>query len=268
MARVTVGHENSAPVELFYEDRGTGAPIVFVHGYPLASDSWERQVTVFLNEGHRVISYDRRGSRRSSQPSCGYDWDTLACDLNVLMTTLDLRQAVLVGHSVGTGDIMRYLRLYGSSRVNRVVLIAPLGPDPRPEAKGVTGHAAGGDRYAYLSGVVHAYYGIGAHLESRVSSEVVRHGVDVSVAGSAVLASPMPSALLTDFRPDLGTIDVPLLAIFGAADRIIPFREEARRQFEILSTSKTTVVIANAPHGLLWTHADEVNAALLEFIDG
>jgi non-heme chloroperoxidase len=270
MALVTVGRENSAAIELFYEDRGSGAPVLLVHGYPLPSDAWERQATALIEEGHRVITFDRRGHGKSSRPSGGYDWDTLARDVNVLMTTLDLEQAVMAGHSHGTGDVMRYLRLFGSRCISRVALIAPLSPAPQFIGS-VNGEAADdarfADRFADLATLLDDYYNVDVSLGSRVSREVLRRSWDISAAASPLLARSLSTALLEDFRPDIENIDVPVLLLFAADDRIIPPLEVSRRAFDRLALCKS-VTIAGAPHGLLWTHAAEVNAALLEFIDG
>jgi non-heme chloroperoxidase len=265
MATLTVGRENSTAVELFYQDRGAGAPVVLVHGYPLAGESWEKQVPALLGEGHRVITYDRRGSGRSSRPSDGYDWDMFASDLNILMTTLDLHQAALVGHSLGTGDIMRYLSTYGSRRVSRAVLIAPLATHPivaslpRIAAVGET------DRYADLSRAIDDYYNVDTFLGSRVSIEVIRYSWDAGVAASPEAASHFSAALQSDFRADLELIDIPVLIIAAGADRILS-AEPDRLDFSRVPMLKS-IVIPTAPHGLLWTHADDVNAALLGFID-
>jgi non-heme chloroperoxidase len=272
MAFVTVGHENSTAIDLFYEDRGAGAPVVLVHGYPLASGSWERQVTALVEEGHRVITYDRRGSGRSSQPAYGYDWDTLANDLSVLMTTLDLRQTVIAGHSVGTGDVMRYLRKFGSQRVTRAALVAPLGPGPQsaPTAYSLIGNEQREgfeDRFADLADIVTDYYNSDSLLDGRVSADVVRHSWNVSASGAPQILSLFPAALATDFRADLDAIDVPLLVVIAGDDRLLPRLDADRRAFFTVAMSET-VVIPKAPHGLLWTHGREVNAALLEFVDG
>jgi non-heme chloroperoxidase len=138
MPYITVGQENSATIDLYYEDLGTGQPIVLIHGFPLNGHSWEKQVLVLLNAGYRVITYDRRGFGHSSQPSSGYDYDTFAADLNTLMTKLDLQNTVLVGFSMGTGEVTRYLGKYGSERVQKAVLMAPVPPfllktDDNPE---------------------------------------------------------------------------------------------------------------------------------------
>ncbi|MCW7991708.1 bromoperoxidase, partial [Streptomyces platensis subsp. clarensis] len=128
MPYITVGQENTTAVELYYEDHGTGQPVVLIHGFPLDGHSWERQSAALLDAGHRVITYDRRGFGRSSQPTAGYDYDTFAADLNTVMETLDLRDAVLVGFSMGTGEVARYVSTYGSARVAKVAFLASLEP--------------------------------------------------------------------------------------------------------------------------------------------
>jgi non-heme chloroperoxidase len=266
MATLTVGRENSTAVELFYQDWGSGAPVVLVHGYPLAGDSWEKQISVLLEEGHRVITYDRRGSGRSSRPSSGYDWDTLASDLNVLMTTLDLHQTAIVGHSVGTGDVMRYLSAYGSKRVSRAALIAPLATRTVAARLPKPGANEKADRYAELSCVIDDYYNVEVFLGSRVSPEVVRYSWDAGVSASPEVAKHFLAAIRSDFGPDLERIDIPVLIVSAEADRLLPAAE-------LISTFMHLpllrhVSIPDAPHGLLWTHADDVNEALLHFIDG
>jgi non-heme chloroperoxidase len=265
MGTLTVGRENSTAVELFYEDRGVGAPVVLVHGYPLASDSWEKQVPALMAEGHRVITYDRRGSGRSSRPSRGYDWDTLASDLNVLMTTLDLQQAAIAAHSVGTGDVMRYLSTYGSRRLSRAALIAPL--PARPAEAQPSNHVRAGtpDRYLELSRVIDNYYDVDTFLGSRVSPEVIRYSWDTAIAASPEIRKHFFDALQSDFRADLELIDLPVLLITAGADRLFP-RGGSDRDYGRVRMLKS-FTIPDAPHGLLWTHAEEVNTALLSFID-
>jgi non-heme chloroperoxidase len=271
MATITVGRENATEIELYYEDRGAGAPVVLVHGFPLASGSWERQARALLQEGHRVITYDRRGSGRSSKPAGGYDWDTRASDLNVLMTTLDVHQAAMAAHSVGAGDVLRYLCVHGAKRVGRAVLVAPLRPIPEdagaPSGTDVaTAHRDAGERYARVSKIVADYYNLDTFLGNRVSAEVVNRSRDICLAASRQIEATWPPGPWTDFRVDLAAIDVPVLVLSAADDRIFPLGEREHRAFGLLPLSKS-VVIPSAPHGLLWTHADEVNAALLAFID-
>jgi len=128
MPVMNVGTENSGPINLYYEDYGSGAPVVLIHGYPLSGRAWDKQVPPLLAAGHRVITYDRRGAGKSSQPASGYDWDTFAADLKVLIDELGLDGITLVGHSMGTGEVTRYLGNYGSSKVTKAVLIGPIPP--------------------------------------------------------------------------------------------------------------------------------------------
>jgi non-heme chloroperoxidase len=270
MAFVTVGQENAASIELFYEDRGAGEPVVLVHGYPLAGNSWERQAASLLDEGHRVVTYDRRGSGRSSRPTCGYDWETLANDLHLLMTRLELHQASLVAHSLGTGDAMRYLQTYGSKRVSRLALVAPLGPYPSAfEASRVVPEVDGtrdnGDRFSELVRIVADYYNADELLGVRVSAEVLQHSWSVAADGSPQAASIFSRALLGEFNEDLNKLGIPLLVILAGKDRILG-GARYEHAYRALRMSRT-LLLADAPHGLLWTHAREVNEALLEFID-
>ncbi len=167
MPHVTVGTENNAPIDIYFEDHGSGQPIVLIHGYPLNGNSWERQERDLLAHGYRVISYDRRGFGRSSQPTIGYDYDTFAADLNALIEHLDLNNMVLVGFSMGTGEVTRYLATYGSQRVRKAALLGAIPPfllktDDNPE--GVDGKifadikaAIVTDRYAYFEDFLNNY---------------------------------------------------------------------------------------------------------------
>lgn len=128
MSTIQVGTENSTPIELYYEDHGSGSPVVLIHGWPLSGASWEKQTAALLASGHRVITYDRRGFGRSSRPSAGYAYGTFAADLDVVLTTLDLQRADLVGFSMGTGEVTRYIANYGTARLRKAVLIGTLGP--------------------------------------------------------------------------------------------------------------------------------------------
>src|SRR5258707_11308180 len=128
MPYISVGKENSGSIDLYYEDHGSGRPVVLIHGFPLSGAAWEKQVSALLKAGYRAITYDRRGFGKSSQPTLGYDYDTFAADLNTIMTELNLRDAARVGHSMGTGEVTRYLSTYGSGRVNQAGFVAPIPP--------------------------------------------------------------------------------------------------------------------------------------------
>jgi non-heme chloroperoxidase len=277
MATVRVGEENTTPIELHYEDMGSGQPVVLIHGFPLSGRSWEKQTTALLAAGYRVITYDRRGFGESSQPSVGYDYDTFAADLDTLMTTLDLRDAVLVGFSMGTGEVTRYLANFGSERVSKAALLGVVPPfllqtDDNPE--GVDGSVFEGiikaikaDRLAYLTGFFDAFYNLDELLGVRISDEVVRDSWNVAAGASAVGTVSCPPTWITDFRQDLPKNDVPTLVVHGDADRILPIDATARRLPDLIADCQL-VEIPGAPHGMLWTHGAEINDVLLRFIGG
>ncbi|MGW0226317.1 alpha/beta fold hydrolase [Streptomyces tendae] len=276
MPFITVGQENSAAIDLYYEDQGTGRPVVLVHGYPLDGRSWEKQTAALLDAGYRVVTYDRRGFGRSSQPTAGYDYDTFAADLNAVMETLDLHGAVLVGFSMGTGEVARYVSTYGSSRVAKVAFLAslepyllktddnPVGAAPIEFFQGIV-DTVKADRYAYYTAFYQDFYNLDETLGSRISEEAVRNSWNVAAAGGAHAAAAAPLTWFTDFREDLPRIDVPALILHGTADRILPI-DSTGRPFHKALPSADYVEVEGAPHGLLWTHAEEVNKALLGFL--
>ncbi|MFJ5933531.1 alpha/beta fold hydrolase [Streptomyces sp. NPDC093071] len=276
MPHITVGQENTTAIDLYYEDHGTGRPVVLIHGFPLDGHSWERQSAALLDAGHRVITYDRRGFGRSSQPTAGYDYDTFAADLNILMETLDLRDAVLVGFSMGTGEVARYVARYGSGRLAKVAFLASLEPcllksddnpdgvAPREFFDGVVA-AVEADRYAYYTAFFGDFYNLDENLGTRISEEAVRNSWNTAARGGAYAAAAAPSTWYTDFRADIPAVDVPALILHGTADRILPV-EGTGRPFHKALPAADYVEIEGAPHGLLWTHAEEVNAALLAFL--
>ncbi|URD48685.1 alpha/beta fold hydrolase [Chroococcidiopsis sp. CCNUC1] len=277
MPYVTVGQENSATIDLHYEDLGTGQPIVLIHGFPLDGHSWEKQVLVLLNAGYRVITYDRRGFGASSQTRVGYDYNTFAADLNVLMTKLDLHDAVLIGFSMGTGEVTRYLGKYGSERVQKAVLMAPVPPfllrtDDNPE--GVDRSVFDGimkaiveDRPAYLSAFFQNFFNTDVLGGDRISKDAIQMSWNVAAGASAKGTLDCVPSWLTDFRDDLPRIDVPTLIVHGDADRILPLETTAARLPQSIKDSRL-VVIPGGPHAINWTHADLVNPALLDFLKG
>jgi non-heme chloroperoxidase len=277
MPYVKVGEENSGSIELHYEDYGSGSPVVLIHGYPLSGRGWDRQLPALLDAGHRVIAYDRRGFGRSSQPSTGYDYDTFAADLKVLMDTLDLRDTTLVGHSMGTGEVTRYLAAYGSERVSKGVLISPIPPflrqsDENPEGLPDSAFAdlearARADSPAWLRWFVDNFYNFDVLGGRAVSQEAADTGWNLAVTSGAVAAVACIPTWKTDFRDDLPKLDVPILIIDGDADRILPFAATGKRLPALIDGSRL-VVIEGGPHGIAWSHADQVNDALLAFIDG
>jgi non-heme chloroperoxidase len=275
MGSIQVGQENSTQIRIHYEDVGNGQPVVLIHGFPLSGRSWEKQTAALLEAGYRVITYDRRGFGDSSQPSVGYDYDTFAADLDRLMSELDLRDTILVGFSMGTGEVTRYLGTYGSERVSKAVLLGVIPPfllktEDNPE--GVDGSAFDGiveaikaDRLAYLTAFYADFYNLDDYLGERISDEVVRDSWTVAAGAGAVGTVSCPPTWITDFRQDLPKIDVPTLVVHGDADRILPIDATARRLPALIADCRL-VEIPGAPHGMLWTHAAEVNEALLEFV--
>lgn len=280
MPYLSVGRENSGDIELYYEDHGAGQPVVLIHGFPLNGQSWEKQTAALLNAGYRVITYDRRGFGDSSKPAIGYDYDTFAADLNKLMTELDLRDAVLVGFSMGSGEVTRYLGTYGSERVKKAVLMGPLQPfllktDDNPEGVDQTVFdgikaAITEDRPSFFTTFFQNFFNTdqlsgGIFGKARITDEAVRMSFNIAVKASPVGTLACVDTWLTDFRKDLPKFDVPVLIIHGDADRILPFDSTAKRLPELIKNSRL-VVIKNGPHAIGWTHADEVNPALLEFL--
>jgi non-heme chloroperoxidase len=276
MPYVSVGEENSGSIDLYYEDHGSGAPVVLIHGYPLSGRAWDKQVPRLLESCSRVITYDRRGFGKSGQPTTGYDYDTFAADLNALMERLDLRDATLVGHSMGTGEVTRYLAAYGSARVARAVLVSPIPPfllqtDDNPE--GLPGslfdgfiRTAKADTPAWMKGFLGDFYNMDVYGGSLVSEPAFQTSLGVANAASATAAVACIPTWETDFRGDLAKIDVPVLVVQGDADRILPFPNTGERLRSLIKENEL-VVIEGGPHAIAWTHADQVNNALLRFID-
>ena len=273
---INVGRENSGTIELHYEDYGAGQPVVLIHGWPLSGASWERQVEALLHAGYRVITYDRRGFGQSSRPSTGYDYDVLSQDLHKLITTLDLKDAALVGFSMGGGEVARYLGVYGTARVRRAVFMSAIPPyllKAPDNPAGIDGavfdgikSAINADRPAFLAEFFANFYNVDLLKGSRVSDEVVRLSWNVAAGASPIGTLECVQAWLTDFRPDLARIDVPTLVIHGDADRILPIAATGTRTQASVKGSRL-VTISGGPHGLNWTHAAEVNRELLKFLD-
>ncbi|HKP07076.1 MAG TPA: alpha/beta hydrolase [Microbacterium sp.] len=279
MAYITVGTENSVDVDLYYTDQGPSdaQPVVLIHGFPLNGESWGKQQAALLDAGYRVIAYDRRGFGQSSKVGSGYDYDTFAGDLHALIEDLDLHDAVLVGFSMGTGEIARYLSRYGSGRVAKAAFLGSLEPfllitDDNPDGAGPQEFFDGiaqsvrDDRYAFIAGFYKDFYNLDDTLGSRISQEALDASVQVATyAGNAAIAAA-PLTWPTDFRADIPAIDVPALILHGTADNILPIDKTARRFKELLPDA-TYVELEGAPHGLLWTHGAEVNEALLAFLN-
>jgi non-heme chloroperoxidase len=275
MSYVTVGTENSQSINLHYEDHGSGQPVVLIHGYPLDGNSWERQQRELLANGYRVISYDRRGFGRSSHATVGYDYDTFAADLNGLLEHLDLEDVVLVGFSMGTGEVTRYLGSYGSARVRKAALLGAIPPfllktDDNPQ--GVDGQvfkdikaAILADRYAWFKDFFDSFYNTDVLGPSRISEQAWQASFNVAALSSPYASYACVDAWLTDFRGDLPKIDVPTLVVHGTADRILPIDATAQRLPGLIDDLKL-VTVEGGPHNIAWTHPEEVNAALLDFL--
>ena len=275
MPRLTVGTENATPIDLNYEDRGAGSPVVLIHGWPLSSRSWENQVPALVDAGYRVVAYDRRGFGHSSQPWGGYDYDTLAADLHALLEHLDLRDATLVGFSMGGGEVVRYLGTYGSDRVAKAVLAAAVPPylyksDDNPDGglddDTIAGFQAAvkSDRLAFLEQFTTTFFSAGSKL--KVSEPQREYARDI-----AAFASPKGTLDCitawgrTDFRGDVDKLTAPTLVIHGDSDAIVPIEISGKRSAAAITGSEF-VVIKGGPHGINASHADEFNEALIAFL--
>ena len=275
MPYVTAGRENTGDIRIYYEDHGAGPPVVLVHGYLADGRSWEKQETALLGGGYRVITYDRRGGGASSRPAAGYDYDTLAADLNVLLEELDLRDAVLAGFCSGTGEVARYLGTYGQRRVRAAALLAPLPPFlPRsaanpdgadPDVLGDFLAELAADRPAAVKTYLDRYYNIDLLGGSRVSDQAWQNSFHAAIGVSAAAALGCAAAWQEDFRADLARITVPVLIMQGAQDRVMPPGATGNRLAAALADA-CLVVIPAGPHAITWTHAAEVNRALLGFL--
>jgi non-heme chloroperoxidase len=272
---IKVGQENSTPIEVYYEDHGSGSPVVLIHGWPLSGASWEKQTAALLAAGHRVITYDRRGFGRSSQPTVGYNYDTFAADLDAVLSTLKLTDVSLVGFSMGTGEVTRYIGKYGTKRVRKAVLIGTLGPYLVKTADNPEGvdrsvfeglkAALKADRPGTLMEFLHNFYNIDVTGGKLVSDRVVEGDWNVAVGASAIGTRACVDAWIEDFRQDIDRNTVPTLILHGDADRILPAVATSRRQAKMIKNVKF-VELKGGPHGLLWTHSEQVNSELVKFL--
>src|SRR5476651_2453914 len=246
---IKVGQENSTPIEVYYEDHGSGSPVVLIHGWPLSGASWEKQTAALLAAGHRVITYDRRGFGRSSKPAVGYNYDTFAADLDAVLCALDLTDVSLVGHSMGTGEITRYIGKYGTKRLRKAVLIGTLGPylvkaPDNPEgidASVFSGIQAGlrADRPATLMEFLKNFYSVGGADGKRVSERVIEANWVVAVGASPIGTVDCVDAWIEDFRKDITKNDLPTMIIHGDDDRILPADVTSRRQAKLIKGAKS-----------------------------
>jgi len=276
MATINVGRENSMPIDLYYEDLGSGQPVVLIHGYPLNGHSWERQTKALVDAGYRVIAYDRRGWGESSKPTTGLDYDTYAADLKEVVDQLELTDVVLAGFSMGTGEVTRYLGSYGSDRVEKAVLFGAIPPfllktDDNPE--GVDGSVFEGikeqalnDRYVWFKHFFDDFYNVDQLGPERISDEAWQGSFNVACTGSAYSSYACVDNWLTDFREDLPKIDLPVLVMHGTEDRILPYEATAARLPGLIDEVKV-VPVEGGPHNIGWTHPEVVNPVLLAFLE-
>ena len=275
MPHITVGKENSGNIDLYYEDHGAGKPVVLIHGYPLSGASWEKQTAALLAAGHRVITYDRRGFGKSSQPTSGYNYDTFAEDLHKVITHLGLHDFALAGFSMGGGEVARYLGKYGSKGVSRVVFISSVPPfllktPDNPE--GVDGSvfegiqkAVAADRYAFFTEFFKNFYNTDVLLGKLISEQAVQASWNIAAGASPTASLACVPTWHEDFRKDLTRVDVPTLVLHGDADRILPIAASGLRTAKLIQGARL-VVVKDGPHCITWTHAEQVNAELLEFL--
>jgi non-heme chloroperoxidase len=275
MPYAIVGAENGHDIQLYFDDHGAGAPVILIHGYPLSGTSWEKQVPALLAAGHRVITYDRRGFGKSSQPATGYDYDTFAADLGALITHLQLNEVSLVGFSMGGGECARYIGRYGSARVRKVAILGGVPPCLRKAAdnpEGVEGsvfdgieQAVAADRYAFFTDFFKNFYNTDTLGGTAISDAAVRASWNVAASASPIASLACVKTWQEDFRADIARIDVPTLVVHGDADRIVPLEASGARTAKLVRGAEL-VVIRNGPHAFGWTHARETNDALVGFL--
>jgi non-heme chloroperoxidase len=262
--------ETKDGVSLFYQELGSGVPVVFLHGAPLNSEFWEAQTNFLAERGYRCIAFDRRGHGKSTRAFSGYDFDTLADDLAAVMDAFDLRDAILVGHSVGTGEIARYLSRHGTERVLGTVLVGGILPTVRQGANAPdlfpvsffeeVEHGIKRDRPAYYAMAAAGFFG--AHGSREMSDWIVSMALETSMR--AHLECNRAQAI-EDFTADLASVTVPTLIVHGDADLAQPVERTAMRAHASIPTSQL-LVYEGAPHALPLTHRDRLNDDLLAFV--
>ena len=272
---INVGQENSTPIELYYEDHGTGKPVVLIHGYPLNGTSWEKQIPILLAAGHRVITYDRRGFGKSGKPATGYDYDSFADDLRKLLTTLQLTEVALVGFSMGGGEVARYIGKYGTEGIRKVAILGGIPPFllKTPDTPdGVDQAVFNGledtikqDRYAFFGEFFKNFFNTDQLLGKRISQQAIDACWQVAASASPTATLACVKTWYTDFRKDLERIDIPTLVIHGDADRIVPLQASGALTAKLV-TGARSVVVTGGPHCITWTHAEVVNPALVDFL--
>ena len=275
MSTITVGQENGQDIQIYFEDHGVGQPVILIHGYPLDGRSWDKQERVLLEAGYRVISYDRRGFGQSSNTTIGFDYDTFAADLHALIEHLDVRDLALVGHSMGTGEVTRYLGRYGSDRVRKAVLIASIPPflvktDDNPEGvdrsvfEGIQA-AIVADRPEYFRTFLDDFFNVDKLSGTRISDSAWKAAFNMALDAGPFATYACVETWMTDFRPDLPKIDVPVLVLHGDEDRILPYPSTAVRLPGLIK-DLTLITVEGGSHNIPWTHPEIVNPALLDFL--
>lgn len=264
-------------VDIFYEDYGSGQPVILIHGWPLSRKSWEQQVWKIVEEGFRCISYDRRGFGTSSAPWDEYDYSALASDLNTIIEGLKLENTVIVGFSMGGGEVVRYLTDYGSDKIAKAALISSIiplvkkksdNPDgvPEKDLEGII-DALQNDRVGFLKEFSKGFYNFDENKGDKVSQAQLDY--DFTIASLASPRATIQTALAwmhTDFRPELKNVDVPTLIVHGDADATVPIETSADLAAKGIKDN-TYEVIKGAPHGLNTTHADALNKILIDFLN-
>lgn len=276
MPFVSVSKENSSSIDLYYEDHGSGKPVVLIHGYPLSGTSWEKQIPILLEAGFRVITYDRRGFGNSSKPTTGYNYDVFAEDLHKLVKHLGLHDFSLVGFSMGGGEIARYFGKYGSKDVKKAVFISAVPPfllKTPDNSEGIDQDvfdgiqkAVASDRYAFFTEFFKNFFNTDLLMGKRISEQAVQACWNVAATASATASYACVPTWHEDFRKDLLRVDVPTLVIHGDADRIVPLSASGARTAKLVKEAQL-VVVKDGPHCISWTHADQVNSTLLNFLN-
>jgi non-heme chloroperoxidase len=275
MPFIKVDEENGKEVMLYLEDHGHGDPVVLIHGYPFSGNVWEKQLATLIDEGYRVITYDRRGFGMSSKTVTGYDYDTFASDLHIIMSELNLENVTLVGHSMGSGEVIRYISKYGSAKVKCAVLVSPLQPfllktddnSSGLEKKIFEGfkQAIKVDRYSFITEFLKNFYNLGVLGKNAVSDEKLRADFTLASMSSPIAFLKCVDTWPTDFRQDLRNIDVPLLVIHGDKDKILPFDSTAKLIPQYVKAELQ--VLKGGSHGIPWTHADEISHSIIDFMN-
>ncbi|WP_130446431.1 alpha/beta fold hydrolase [Kribbella rubisoli] len=275
MPKITVGSENGSPVELHYDVQGSGTPVVLIHGWPLNGRSWEKQIAALVEAGHQAITYDRRGFGYSTPSWNGHDYDSIAADLDALVTHLDLTGATLVGFSAGGGAVARYIGNHGTARVARAVLASSVTPflhvtEGNPEGgldDATIAHFEAGiraDRAAFVDNFLSLLYSAAGQPTVSEAQRLFDRDLANHASPRATLEGPSQFGR-TDFRDDLSRFDVPTLVIHGDADAVVPFHVSGRRSAAAIPGSEV-VLIEGGPHGVNVSHAGEFNQALLAFL--